>query len=79
VFYSSTVLPMLNIVSCTPVPFSAEYEMKIKTMVMKISRMEESTVKITTNGEDIEQVNKFCYLGRVVTQGAKCHTGKKEE
>ena len=56
---------------------STEYEMKIntkKTKVMKISRMEESTVKITINGEDIEQVNKFCYLGSVVTQDAKCHT-----
>jgi len=57
---------------------SMEYGMKInirKTKVMKISRaVEPTTVKITINGEQLEQVDKFCYLGSVVTQDAKCHT-----
>ena len=58
-----------------------EYEMKIntkKTKVMKISRIEVSTVKITINGEDIEQVNKFCYLGSVITQDVPYGNTKEE-
>jgi hypothetical protein len=57
---------------------STEYGMKInikKTKVMKISRAEEpTTVEITINEEELEQVDKFCYLGSVVTKDAKCHT-----
>ena len=56
---------------------SIEYDMKInikKTKVMKISKRKVETVKITLNGEEIEQVDKFCYLGCIITEDAKCHT-----
>ena len=61
---------------------STEYDVKLntkKTNVMKISRMEESAVKITTSEEDIKQVKKFCYLGSVVTQDANAIWKQKEE
>jgi hypothetical protein len=56
---------------------SQEYGMKIntkKTKVMKISRNKETTVTIIINGEKVEQVGEFCYLGSVVTTDAKCHS-----
>ena len=56
---------------------SKEYGMKInskKTKVMKISRKKKTTVRIIINGERIEQVEEFCYLGSVVTTDAKCHS-----
>ena len=56
---------------------SKEYGMKInskKTKVMKISRKEKTTLRIIINGERIEQVEEFCYLGSVVTTDAKCHS-----
>ena len=58
---------------------SMDYEMKInikKTKVMMISKRSEKTsqtIKITLNGEEIEQVEKFCYLGSMVTDDARCH------
>src|ERR1043165_5233538 len=44
-----------------------------KTKVMRISKRGEETINITLNGEEIEQVKKFCYLGSVVTEDARCH------
>jgi len=57
---------------------TTEYEMKIntkKTKVMKISKIEgkEKNMKITTDGKEIEQVAKFCYLGSLISDDAKCH------
>src|SRR6218665_3670457 len=57
---------------------TTEYGMKIKTKktkVMKISRVEgeEKNMKITIDGEEIEQITKFCYLGSLITDNAKCH------
>src|ERR1043165_7607201 len=55
---------------------SLNYDMKIninKTKVMRISKRGEETINITLNGEEIEQVKKFCYLGSVVLEDARCH------
>ena len=55
---------------------STEYGMKInikKTKVMMITRKKAKEVRITINGENIEQVKKFCYLGSEITEDAKCH------
>ena len=57
---------------------TTEYGMKIntkKTKVMKISRIkgEEKNMKITINGEEIEQVTEFCYLESLISSDAKCH------
>src|SRR6218665_1169241 len=51
---------------------TTEYGMKIntkKTKVMKISRIEgkEKNMKITIDGEEIEQVTEFCYLGSLIS------------
>ena len=60
---------------------SLAYNMKInigKTKTMRISRGEEEIeVKITINGEVIEQVKSFCYLGSMITTDAKCHSDIK--
>ena len=55
---------------------SKEYDMKInikKTKIMRISKGKETTVKITIDGKELEQVGKFCYLGSMITNDAKCH------
>jgi len=57
---------------------TTEYGMKInskKTKIMKISRVEgeEKNMKITIDEEEIEQVTKFCYLGGLISDKAKCH------
>src|SRR6218665_1473626 len=57
---------------------SAEYNMKIntkKTKVMKISKEngEETTMMIVIEGERIEEVKEFCYLGSLISNDAKCH------
>jgi len=57
---------------------TTEYGMKIntkKTKVIKISRVEgeEKNMKITIDGEEIEQVSEFCYLERLISSDAKCH------
>jgi retron-type reverse transcriptase len=52
---------------------SMEYDMRInikKTKVMRISRGGAETVRITLNGEIIEQVKSFCYLGSTITEDA---------
>jgi hypothetical protein len=56
---------------------STEYDMKInikKTKAMRISKGgKKAILKITLNGEEIEHVEKFCYLGSMVTDDARCH------
>src|SRR6218665_1090003 len=57
---------------------TTEYGMQIntkKTKVMKIRRVEgeEKNMKITIDGEEIEQVTEFCYLRSLVSSDAKCH------
>src|SRR6218665_1446379 len=56
---------------------TTEYGMKIntkKTKVIKISRVEgeEKNMKITIDGEEIEQVSEFCYVERLISSDAKC-------
>ena len=54
-----------------------KYGMKInvkKTKVMVIFRKGGGVVKITLNGERIEQVAKFCYLGAWITEDGRCDT-----
>ena len=43
-----------------------------KTKTMIISKKEGKEVKITIYGERIEQVQKFCYLGSLITEDARC-------
>jgi len=55
---------------------SAKYNMKIntkKTKVMKISKDKEASISIIIDGEEIEQVKEFCYLGSLISSDAKCH------
>jgi len=57
---------------------TTEYGMKInpkKTKAMKIIRVdgEEKNMKITIDGEEIEQVTEFCKLGSLISSNAKCH------
>ena len=61
---------------------SKEYDMKINTkktkrISMRISKGKETTVKIKINGNELEQVGNFCYLGSMITNGAKCHVDIK--
>src|SRR3984885_14147392 len=55
---------------------SKEYGMKInnkKTKVMRIGKGEQKIVKITIEGEELEQVKEFPYLGSTITEDARCH------
>src|ERR1043165_8327522 len=60
---------------------SKKYNMKInigKTKSMRISREEEEvTERIKINGEEVEQVKSFCYLGSMITTDARCHNDVK--
>src|SRR5678816_2627402 len=60
---------------------SKTYNMKInigKTKSMRISREEwEVTEKIIINGEEVEQVKSFCYLGSMITTDARCQNEVK--
>jgi len=52
--------------------------MKINTKKMKVIKIsmvegEEKNMKITIDGEEIEQVTEFCYLGSLISDDAKCH------
>src|SRR6218665_718951 len=60
-----------------------KYGMKINTKkvkVMKISRVEgeERSIKITIDEKEIEKVTKFCYLGNLISDDAKCHKESKK-
>src|SRR6218665_2458629 len=53
------------------------YDMKVnikKTKVMKISRKGEGVINITIDGEILEQVEQFRYLGALITGDGKCET-----
>jgi len=55
---------------------SQEYGMKIninKTKMMRISRTEERLLTVTINGNKLEQVKQFCYLGSMITEDCRCH------
>ena len=55
---------------------SAEYGLRMntkKTKVMVVTRSEEQkAIKITVNGEELEQVKQFKYLGQLITENGKC-------
>lgn len=56
---------------------SEEYGMKInlkKTKVMRISRNGGSKITINIDGEKLEQVKQFSYLGSTVTEDGKSHS-----
>ena len=44
-----------------------------KTKVMRIGKGEQKIVKITIEGEELEQVKEFSYLGSTITEDARCH------
>ena len=63
---------MMDVLNTT----SKEYGMKInikKTKVMRISRTEGAKAKILIDGNSLEQVMEYCYLGSTVTSDGKCH------
>src|SRR6218665_2920813 len=54
-----------------------EYDMKVnikKTKVMKVSRKGEGVINITIDGEILEQVEQFRYLGALITGDGRCET-----
>ena len=56
---------------------SEKYNMRInkkKTKIMRLSTVEGRTMKITVNGQNLERVKQFCYLGSLVTEDCRsCH------
>ena len=49
---------------------SEKYNMRIntkKTKIMRMSTVAGRTMKITVNGQNLERVKQFCYLGSLVT------------
>ena len=41
---------------------------------MRMSTVEGRTMKITVNGQNLERVKQFCYLGSLVTEDCRsCH------
>ena len=45
-----------------------------KTKVMKVSRKGEGEKNITIDGERLEQVDRFRYLGALITSDGRCET-----
>ena len=44
------------------------------TKSMRMSTVEGRTMKITVNGQNLERVKQFCYLGSLVTEDCRsCH------
>jgi hypothetical protein len=59
---------------------AAKYDMKVnvkKTKVMKISKKDNSKLKIIIDGQCVEQVKKFKYLGSLITEDGRCETEVK--
>ena len=52
---------------------SKEYGMKINNKTTRIGKGEQKIVKITIEGEELEQVKEFSYLGSTITEDARCH------
>jgi len=53
---------------------SVKYNMRInmkKTKIMRMSTVEERTMKITVNGQNLERVKQFCYLGSLVIEDCR--------
>ena len=45
-----------------------------KTKIMRMSTVEGRTMKITVNGQNLEKVKQFYYLGSLVTEDCRsCH------
>ena len=55
-----------------------EYDMKVnnikKTKVMKVSRKGEGVINITIDLEILEHVERFKYLGALITSDGRCET-----
>jgi len=55
---------------------SEKYNMRIntkKTKVIRISQVEGRPIRIKVNGQNLEKVEEFCYLGSLVTEdGRSC-------
>jgi len=55
---------------------SEKYNMRInvkKTKVLRISQVEGRPIRIKVNGQNLEKVKQFCYLGSLVTEdGRSC-------
>jgi len=61
---------------------SDEYNMKIhikKKNIKRISNGKETTVNISTDEKELEQIGKFCYLGKMITSDAKCNVEIKRK
>ena len=56
---------------------SEKYNMRInmkKTKITRMSMVEGRTIKITVNGQNLERVKQFCYLGSLATEDCRsCH------
>jgi hypothetical protein len=54
---------------------SEEYGMKIKLKKTKVMQISRHPVNITVviEGNTLEQVQEFCYLGSLITEDGKCH------
>jgi len=55
---------------------SEKYNMRINTKhkIMRMFTVEGRTMKITVNGQNLERVKQFCYLGTLVTENCRsCH------
>jgi len=52
---------------------------KKKTKVMLIAKKGNRKVKIIINGDEIEQVKQFRYLGSVITEDGRCEQEIKQE
>jgi hypothetical protein len=60
---------------------SGKYGMKInikKTKVLRISRKEGKPMTVNINGNKLEQVTQFCYLGSIITEDCRCHAEIKK-
>jgi len=54
-----------------------EYDMKVnmkKTKVMKVLRKGEGEINITIDEETLEQIDRFRYLGALITSDGRCET-----
>jgi len=54
----------------TSVKYNMRTNMK-KTKIMRMSTVEERTMKITVNGQNLERVKQFCYLGSLVIEDCR--------
>ena len=45
---------------------------KTKTMVIRRNVQEERKIKIMVNGKELEQVEKYVYLGHLITEDGRC-------